>query len=397
MSTRWKVKPYQTTGGVQTGLEGIDIPEDFDLPSCGIEDVDRALFKLFNEELPFFYELDGDLKRIPCIFAGGERAMILRRKEPLRDRQGALILPLVSILRNGIDQAVENRAIVDGIGSLVIKKKIAKEDRIFKKLSNLNGLRSQDDTVTPAKSGDTDLALTNMNVYEVITMPSPKFFKATYEVTFWAQYISQMNNILEALITSYNNQAARSFKIESDKGYWFVATVESGLSDANNFDSYLDDERLIKTSITIEVTGYIINPKYPGAPTPFRRYVSAPKVQFETVVDNSPSIPGSHIPSSDPEDYVFDDFLTERQPLPGSGQGIADTEGDIYSVNIGGEIRDGTAEQLKMMRNQTRNLRTTNSVLELVDPFTGEPTRATVKSKNLSKGETVYILIETLN
>ena len=41
MSTRWKVKPYQTTGGVQTGLEGIDIPEDFDLPSCGIEDVDN--------------------------------------------------------------------------------------------------------------------------------------------------------------------------------------------------------------------------------------------------------------------------------------------------------------------------------------------------------------------
>ena len=193
MSTRWKIKPYQTTGGVQTGLEGIDIPDDFDLPSCGIEDVDRALFKLFNEELPFYQEIEGDLKRIPCIFAGGERAMILRRKEPLRDRQGALILPLISILRNGIDQTAENRAIVDGIGSLVIKKKIAKEDRIFKKLSNLNGLRSQDNTVTPAKTGDTDLALSNMNVYEVITMPSPKFFKASYEVTFWAQYISPVS------------------------------------------------------------------------------------------------------------------------------------------------------------------------------------------------------------
>ena len=44
MSTRWKVNPYLTTGGVQTGLEGIDIPEDFEMHSCGIEDVDRALF-----------------------------------------------------------------------------------------------------------------------------------------------------------------------------------------------------------------------------------------------------------------------------------------------------------------------------------------------------------------
>ena len=80
MSTRWKVSPFKTIGGLQTGLEGIDIPEDFDLPPCGIEDVDRAMFKLFNEDLPFYYEMDGDMKRIPCVFAGGERAMILRRK-----------------------------------------------------------------------------------------------------------------------------------------------------------------------------------------------------------------------------------------------------------------------------------------------------------------------------
>ena len=86
MSTRWKVSPFKTIGGLQTGLEGIDIPEDFDLPPCGIEDVDRAMFKLFNEDLPFYYEMDGDMKRIPCVFAGGERAMILRRKQPIRDR-----------------------------------------------------------------------------------------------------------------------------------------------------------------------------------------------------------------------------------------------------------------------------------------------------------------------
>ena len=78
MSTRWNVNPFATKGGLQTGLEGIDIPENFNLPSCGIEDVDRALFKLFDKELPFYYELDGEQKRIPCIFAGGERAMILR-------------------------------------------------------------------------------------------------------------------------------------------------------------------------------------------------------------------------------------------------------------------------------------------------------------------------------
>ena len=397
MSTRWKVKPYLTTGGVQTGLEGVDIPDNFELPSCGIEDVDRALFKLFNEDLPLYFVQDGDMKRIPCIFAGGERAMILRRKEPLRDRQGALILPLVSILRNGVDQSTEYKAISTGTGQVTLKKRLAPEDRLFKRLYNINGLRNQDNTVGTPRTGDTDLGLKNLNIYEVISMPNPRFFKATYEITFWAQYLQQMNNIIEAVITSYNNQTARSFKIETDKGYWFVATMESGLSDANNFDSYLDDERVIKTSITMEVTGYIINPQYPGAPKPFRRYVSAPKVEFETKVEKPTFVSSSKIPSGNPEDYVFDDFLTERQPLPGKAIGFVDSQGDELSVNIGGEIRDGTEESLKTLAANPTNLPKREQSVELTDPFTGEASKATVKAKNLSKGETVYILIETLD
>ena len=143
MSTRWNVNPFKTQTGLQTGLEGIDIPEDFNLPSCGIEDVDRALFKLFDKELPFYYELDGEQKRIPCIFAGGERAMILRRKQPLRDRQGALVLPLISILRSGIEQSAE-KAIGPGTGQLTLRKRLAPEDRAFKRQANAEQLENQE-------------------------------------------------------------------------------------------------------------------------------------------------------------------------------------------------------------------------------------------------------------
>lgn len=395
MSTKWKVNPFLSVDGLQTGLEGIDIPEDFEMPSCGIEDVDRAMFRLFNEDLPFYYTQGEAMKRIPCVFAGGERAMILRKKEPLRDRQGALVLPLVSILRNGIDQTAD-KGIGPGTGSITLRKKIAQEDRIFKRLSNQNNLRNQDNTVGSTGEGSASLDLTNKNVYEIITMPNPRFFKATYEITFWAQYLQQMNSIIEAFITSYNNSTARSFKIETNKGYWFVATVESGLSDSNNFDGYQDDERLIKTSITMSVTGYIINPQFPGAPKVFRRYVSAPKVQFDTTVAKPDFVASSKIPSVDPDDYVFDDFNTERQPLPGKAIAMVDLDGEEYSVNIGGAIRDNTDNKIKMLKKLPQNVAKPTETVSLEDPFTGEPSKATVKSKNLSKGETVYIIIETL-
>ena len=288
MSTRWNVKPFATQGGLQTGLEGIDIPEDFNLPSCGIEDVDRALFKLFDKELPFYYELDGEQKRIPCIFAGGERAMILRRKQPLRDRQGALVLPLISILRSGIEQSAE-KAIGPGTGQLTLRKRLAPEDRVYKRQANQSNLTNQDNVQESRyKGANSSLGITERNIFEIITMPNPRFFTATYDVTFWCQYLSQMNLLMEALMSSYNNGPNRSFRIESDKGYWFSAYVEPGFSDSNNFDGYQDDERLIKTSITIKVTGYIINSQFSGAPSPFRRFISAPKVQFETVEDKIP-------------------------------------------------------------------------------------------------------------
>ena len=37
------------------------------------------------------------------------------------------------------------------------------------------------------------------NFYEIYTMPPPKYFTAEYEVTIWAQYTQQMNDILMAI------------------------------------------------------------------------------------------------------------------------------------------------------------------------------------------------------
>ena len=95
MSTRL-TKKETDQNSVPTGYEGDNVPEDFSLPACTIEDVDRALFTLFDTEIPFMYTHKGANKKIPVIFATGERFAVLRRKRPLRDRNGALILPLIS-------------------------------------------------------------------------------------------------------------------------------------------------------------------------------------------------------------------------------------------------------------------------------------------------------------
>ena len=130
MSTRYTRKDA-LPGTIPMGYEGDNIPDDLEVPSCTIEDVDRALFNLFNQDLPLFYKHKEGMRRVPVIFATGERFAILRRKRPLRDKAGALVLPLISIMRTGIEQDPSRRMTGGQNAPMTIKKR-ADESKIWK-------------------------------------------------------------------------------------------------------------------------------------------------------------------------------------------------------------------------------------------------------------------------
>jgi len=385
MSSRYRIHPVATEGGMKTGVEGVDIPQDFEIPSCGIEDVDRAMFKLFNEDIPLYWTKDDELKKIPIVFGAGERAFLLRRKEPIRDSQGALILPLISILRTTIAHETQ-QGIGPGNGELTIKRSIAAEDRDWKKLKNYQNLQNSPDVWGSVGAGNSDVSKISLginpknSVYEVITIPVPRFYKATYEITFWAQYQSQMNHMIEAFLSSYNIRSAQSFRIESPKGYWFVATTEDELRLENNIEDYTDDERRLQCVITMNVNGYIIGPSFPGAPNDIRRYVSAPTISFDVSDVDFEKMTSSKHASNDPNDYTFEDFSNSETPLPGQGIAKADLHNEEKRINIGGQVKD-TIETTEV----------------IVNPFTDASVKTTVKAKNLSKGERVYVIIENLD
>lgn len=335
MSTKFNKVPVDTFG--ENALYGASIPEDYEIPPCGIEDVDRALFNLFNVELPLFYEMNGEQHRVPCIFATGERAFILRRKKPLTDRHGALILPMVSILRTNLEQSPdEGYGIGPGTGQLKLRQRIHSDTTELANEINRLGLQNQGNVVTenqhigpsirgyqrslPVGTGFLDLEPAT-KVVETITMPSVRFFKSTYEVTFWGQYLQQMNEMLEGMMVSYSWNPARAFRIETDKGYWFVAQVESDVGSEMNFDEFTEEERVIKYMLTIGVNGYIINPKYHGDQNMLRRTVSAPKVSFDSGIGIDMTPAKVPVASDNVADYLYENFEEANSPLPGSGIG----------------------------------------------------------------------------
>jgi hypothetical protein len=122
------------------------------------------------------------------------------------------------------------------------------------------------------------------NVYETIVVPAPQFFTAQYDFTFWTQYSEHMTQMIEALMASFLPQG-NAWRLDTPKGYWFIATVESNTYNAElNVDDYSQEERVIRYKFVVKVPGYIMASSVPGAPVPIKRYVSSPSISFETGV-----------------------------------------------------------------------------------------------------------------
>lgn len=414
-----------------------------DIPSCTIEDIDRGVFDLFDSDLPIHFTYRKKTKRVPVVFAAGERFALIARKKPLRDKNNALILPVLSIMRQSVVSENEMGLASNQTVPHVIRKKLSKKDPRYQRIINKLGLVSSDDMPTKdafiktdtksfqdAKPGriasrrdgslvpmgarrgnllDPDL---DNNIFEVIEMPPAQFITVSYEITVWAQYVQQMNDIVMAIMSNMQSYGGRTFRLETKKGYTFVAYLDSAFDPGNNFDDFSDDERIIRTSFSLKVPGYLIGKTYEGAPSRLRSLVSSPQLQFgmnfvggeiETQVKNS------GIPSGDPNDYILDD-RNINAPLPGQAiagavarsstdsrqPGVTDV-GQQDTALIGGTTNDivtypanfvsgsnerggsGTPERIAVIETQK-------------NPFTGdnEDVRSYVKTRTSRNGETVY-------
>jgi len=295
--------------GVKSGYDG-NVKSDLSIPSCGLEDVDMSLFTLFDKEIaPSVGGKDSqELKRVPIIFAAGEKWAMLKRGKPLRDRNSTLILPLVTIMRMNIAQSpddVAGRGINQQTGEIVVRRRLDKSDRDYQNLINKQLILNQTNVavlsgsqaasthqfITSRQIGSLESSLDvrsggllssnrKNNIFETIVVPSPQFYTVTYQVTVWTQFTQHMNQIIEKLMASFLPQA-QSWKLTTPKGYWFIAKVESGaFNTETNFDDMSTAERFIKCSFEVSVPAYFWATTAPGTPVPVKRYVSSPIINF---------------------------------------------------------------------------------------------------------------------
>jgi len=198
--------------------------------SIGIKDLDEAVFYYFQNVIkPFVYQ-NGERREVPVIYGSPERWKSFQKDNYYRDKNGAIMLPIIVLKRNTItkDRTVYNKLDANSpnlYGS-------------FQRAYNPKNFYSNFDAINnaiPAK--------------QFYAVAVPDFVNIEYSCLIQTYYMEQLNKIIE------------SCEYASD-AYWgnperfkFRAFIDS-FSTATELTSGKD--RLVKGTFNIRLRGYII-------------------------------------------------------------------------------------------------------------------------------------------
>lgn len=282
---------------------------DENIPTLELQDLDQAFFDHFDKAINAHIVEKSISKKVPVIFATGERWALVRQRKALRDSNGTLILPLITIRRLNINRepgGTELPPANPALKSLIFKVKRSPRNSNYQNLRNSVGLTNQnnvgvnigkDSDGSDAEQGKTsrrsDAKAFSGTVFrgkqlktgqkpeivDVYQIPYPDFYKVEFEVSIWTQYQTQMNMIKHTIFNKFEDFSIDTLRIKTDKGYYFVAFAGPNVSNENNTDEFTDNERIIRTTISFEIPAYSIQSKL-GEDHVVHKYTSQPQIAF---------------------------------------------------------------------------------------------------------------------
>ena len=228
--------------------------------SVGIMDMDSAIMYYFNEVIKPDVEVNKEKVKVPCIYASPERWNAISKQGFLRDKKKQIIVPLIAFKRTGMSRN----------DNMPIDKLDANDPKHFYTFQKRYTQQNRFDKFSVQKNLEPGREYYNVSM--------PDYMNLTYEFTIWTSYIEQMNRIVEKV-----NYSDGAYWGEPDK-MRFRTQIES-FSDA----SQIDGEKLIQTTFTVNLYGYIL-PETFDSKTTTQKYLTPKKLIIresteKTIVD----------------------------------------------------------------------------------------------------------------
>ena len=198
--------------------------------SIGLKDLDEAVFYYFQNVIkPFVYQ-NGERREVPIIYGSPERWKSFQKDNYYRDKNGAIMLPIIVLKRNSItkDRTVYNKLDANSPNLYGSFQRAYNPKNFYNNFDAINN-------AIPAK--------------QFYAVAVPDFVNIEYSCLIQTYYMEQLNKIIE------------SCEYASD-AYW-------GNPERFKFRAFIDSfsttteltngkDRLVKGTFNIRLRGYII-------------------------------------------------------------------------------------------------------------------------------------------
>ena len=238
------------------------------MPST-LETIDRALFSFLNEELDLHVSTNKGWSKVPVLWVSAERAFQIKNDKELRDSNGVLKLPLMTVERTSVakDPTFKGtfQAHVPDTGQglrSVRRLNVPAARRINQdKTSNFKNAHSARKSGVNNSVGNGQVNFPDRNtdasrvVFETIYQPIPVYVKVMYSLKIRTEYLQQINDVFQPFITKTGQ--INNFFI-SHEGHRFEGFIENDFAQSNNVAELGEDERSYETEIQLRILGYLM-------------------------------------------------------------------------------------------------------------------------------------------
>tara|TARA_Y100000592_G_scaffold99916_1_gene177761 strand:- start:854 stop:1750 length:897 start_codon:yes stop_codon:yes gene_type:complete len=224
-----------------------------------IESIDYSIVSWLKEDLELSAFTNGGFTKVPVFWQSPERSFQVKQDRSLRDDNGSLILPTISIERTGITKDPARKGGFQAqvfsnnkngrSGRLVIAKKV-KQDKT-RNFAVATGTRSNNSGILQKNYP----RINHQVVIQTLSIPIPVYVNMDYKITIHTEYQQQMNSLLQPFMTRTGQ--INSFLLKRN-GHIYEAFIEQDFNHENNVSDLSEEVRMYKTTITIRVLGYLI-------------------------------------------------------------------------------------------------------------------------------------------
>lgn len=228
--------------------------------TVGLKDIDESIMYYFENVIRPFVIQNGERISVPIIYGSPERWKSMQKDTYLRDKKGAIMMPIIVFKRDNMEK---NRSLANKLDANMPNlytswQKVWNNKNIY---SNFNLLNNR----IPTK--------------QFIANVVPDYVTLSYSCIIQTYYVEQLNKIIEAI-----NYASDSYWGNPER-FKFKALIDSF---ATVTELQQSQERLVKGTFSLKMHGYIIPETVQKDLNSVKKYNSKSKIIFQMETDSMP-------------------------------------------------------------------------------------------------------------